>query len=212
MQTRRVAAKMQNEHIASLGSVDADVSVRERLAFWIEIEKRLARLGNRVGPNDRDKIIAALGARIPFLTPDDLRAVQEENAKDAERFWGVIRDLNASTVEEHKGLVKSAESRIAEAAARAAEAAGRAYAAKERLERISRGESVPGGLAKRLDFDELIKIAGITPGMLKRMKMLGSLTDEEFESMFEKERAEKRIEAVDQAIDREVRKIIRARQ
>jgi hypothetical protein len=98
MQTRRVAAKMQNEHIASLGSVDADVSVRERLAFWIEIEKRLARLGNRVGPNDRDKIIAALGARIPFLTPDDLRAVQEENAKDTERFWGVIRDLNASTV------------------------------------------------------------------------------------------------------------------
>src|SRR5271156_3474927 len=43
MQTRRVAGKMQNEHIASLGSVDADVSVRERIAFWIEIEERLAR-------------------------------------------------------------------------------------------------------------------------------------------------------------------------
>ena len=65
MHTRRVAGKMQSEHIASLGSVDADVSVRERLAFWIEIEERLARLGNRVGPDDRDKIIAALAPVFP---------------------------------------------------------------------------------------------------------------------------------------------------
>jgi hypothetical protein len=65
MHTRRVAGKMHSEHIASLGSVDADVSVRERLAFWAKLPERLARLGNRVGPDDRDKIIAALGARIP---------------------------------------------------------------------------------------------------------------------------------------------------
>jgi hypothetical protein len=40
MQTRRVAGKICNEHIASLGSVDADVSVRERLAFWAKLPNR----------------------------------------------------------------------------------------------------------------------------------------------------------------------------
>jgi len=209
MQTRRVAGKMQSEHIASLGSVDADVSIRERIAFWIEIEERLARLGNRVGPDDRDKIIAALGARIPFLTPDDLRAVQEENAKDDERIWGGIRDLNASGAEQHKSLIASAEKKIAEQTASAAEAAERAAVAKDRLERIKRGETVPGGLGKRLDFEKLMREAGITPSLLKRMKLLGSLTDEEFESFLEKNHAG--FEAMDKAMDREARQILRAR-
>jgi hypothetical protein len=56
MQTRRVSGKMQSEHIASLGSVDAEVSVRERLAFWAKLPERLARLGNSVGPDDQPKV------------------------------------------------------------------------------------------------------------------------------------------------------------
>jgi hypothetical protein len=62
MQTRRVAGKMQSEHIASLGTVDADISVRERLAFWAQLPARLAGLGNRVRP-DQPKIYGALHAR-----------------------------------------------------------------------------------------------------------------------------------------------------
>src|SRR5208282_3009701 len=88
MQTRRAAGRMLTEHIASLGSVDAEVSVRERLAFWLKLPDRLARLGNRVGPDQHGKIYGALHARIPMATPDDQRAVQEENAKDDEQFWG----------------------------------------------------------------------------------------------------------------------------
>ena len=52
MQTRRVSGKMQSEHIASLGTVGADVSVRDRLAFWAKLPERLARLGNRDGPDE----------------------------------------------------------------------------------------------------------------------------------------------------------------
>ena len=81
MHTQRVAGKMQSEHIAGLGTVDADVSVRERLAFWAELPARLARLGNRVGFEDHAKIYRALHARIPMVTPDEQRAVQEENAR-----------------------------------------------------------------------------------------------------------------------------------
>ena len=89
MQTRRVSGKMQSEHIASLGSVDAEVSVRERLAFWAKLPERLARLGNRVGPDDQAKVCVALHARIPMVMPDEQRAVQEENAKgdDVERVF-----------------------------------------------------------------------------------------------------------------------------
>jgi len=209
MHTQRVAGKMQSEHIASLGSVGADVSVRERLAFWAKLPERLARLANRVGPDDQPKIYSALHARIPMVTPDEQRAVQEENARDDERFWGGIRDMNAAGVEGHKGLIASAEKEIAEQAASAAQAAERAAAAKERLERLARGESIAGGLGKRLDFERLMREAGITPSLLKRMKLLGSLTDEEFESFLEKNHAG--FEAMDKAMDREARQILRAR-
>ena len=82
-----VALKMQSEHIASLGSVDVEISVRERLAFWAKLPERLARLGNRVGSDDLPKVYAALHARIPMVTPDEQRAIQEANAEGDERFW-----------------------------------------------------------------------------------------------------------------------------
>ena len=75
LQTRRVSARMRSEHIASLGSVDVEVSVRERLAFWAKLPERLARLGNRVGSDDQAKVYAALHARIPMVTPDEQRAI-----------------------------------------------------------------------------------------------------------------------------------------
>jgi hypothetical protein len=93
MQNRRVSGKMQSEHIASLGSVDAAVSVRERLAFWAKLPERLARLGNRVGPDDQAKVYAALHTRIPMVTPDEQRAIQEANAEGDERFLGAMRDM-----------------------------------------------------------------------------------------------------------------------
>jgi hypothetical protein len=210
MQTRRMAGKMQSEHIASLGTVDAEVSVRERLTFWIEIEERLARLGNRVGPDDRDRIIAALGARIPFLTPDDLRAVQEENAKDDERIWTGIRDMNAAAVEGYKGLIAAAEKEIAGYASTSEEVTERADAAKERLARLERGEPVVGGLGKKLDIDKIMKAAGITPSDARHMMQIASLTNEEFASL--KDRIPHFVEEMDKARPRAVRAILRARQ
>jgi hypothetical protein len=70
MQTRRVDGKVRSEHIASLGSVDADLSLRERLAFWAKLPGRLDRLGNRVAAAEHGKIYGVLHARIPMVTPD----------------------------------------------------------------------------------------------------------------------------------------------
>jgi hypothetical protein len=208
MQTRRVAGKVCNEHIASLGSVDADVSVRERLAFWAKLPDRLARLGNRVGNEEHPKIYGALHARIPMLTPDEQRSIQVENAKDDERFWGTMRDFNASSIEEHKALIARVEARIAEQASKVAEAAEKAEAAKDRLEKIGQGESVAGGLGSRLDINAMLKAAGFTPSMMRRARLLNSLTETEFETLIEQMRA---ADAVDKAANHELRRIIRAR-
>ena len=213
MQTQRVPGKMRSEHIASLGSVDAAVSVRERLTFWAKLPERLARLGNRVHPNEHAKIYGALHARIPMVTADEQRAVQEENAKDDERFWEAVRDTGTASVEEHKALISTAETRITEHAASAAEAGERAADAKDRLERIRRGESVPGGLGKPLDVRATARRRlGMTERELRRFELLASLTRAELETVLRNREADpKRFDGEDRAIDREARRIIRAR-
>ena len=210
MKTRRISGKMHTEHIASLGSVDADVSVRERLAFWAKLPDRLARLGNRVGPDEHGKIYGALHARIPMVTPDEQRAIQEENTKDDERFWDTIHDMNASMVEGHKALIVTAEAKIAEVAPDVAKAAERREAAKARLEKIRRGEDVAGGLfSKPIDVIAICKKAGWAPRDFRRARLAASLTKIEFEAALANAHPS---EAADKAFGREARRIVRARQ
>ena len=132
MRSWRVSGKMHSEHIGSLGTVDAEVSISERLAFWTKLPARLARLGNRVGPEEHAKIYGALHARIPMVTPAEQRAIQEENAKGDERFWDTLRDLNASSIEGRKALIAEAEAENAEQALLVAQAAEMAEVAKSR--------------------------------------------------------------------------------
>jgi len=214
MQTRRVSGKMHTEHIASLGSVDADVSVRERLAFWAKLPERLARLGNRVGSEEHGKIYGALHARIPMVTPDDQRAIQEENAKDDEQFWDGLHGANAALAEGYKGHIALAERKIAEVAPAVTDTAKRRDAAKDRLEKIKRGENVSGGLGKRFthaDAVAMLKAMGWTPKDFRDMELLHSLTKVEFESLFQAPHKDRWLDALDRAFDREVRRIIRER-
>jgi hypothetical protein len=208
VESRRIGGKIVAEHIGALGSVDAAVSVRERLAFWAKLPERLARLANRVGGDDLPKIYKALHVRIPMVTPDEQRAIQEENAKDDERFWDALRDLNASDIEGQKQLIARAEAQIAAQKPLAAQAAKKAEAAKSRLEKIRRGEAVAGGLGKRLDVGAMLKAAGFTTCEMKRMQLMASLTDEDFKAVLART---KPAEATDKAFDREVRRLVRKR-
>jgi hypothetical protein len=208
MESRRASGKVRSEHIASLGSVDASVSVRERLAFWAKMPDTLARLGNRVSADDQGKIYGALHARIPMVTPDDQRAIQEENAKDDEQFWGSMHDMNAASVEETKAQIVTAERKIAEVAPQVQAAAERRDIAKARLEKIKRGETVAGGLGKRLDLEALLKEAGWTAHDLRRLRLTWSLTKAEFEEALANTKPDV---ASENAFEREARRIIRAR-
>jgi hypothetical protein len=210
IETSRANGKVVAEHIGTLGSVDAAMSVRERLAFWAKLPERLTRLGNRVGPDEHAKIYGALHARIPMVTVEEQRAVQEANAEGDGRFWEAMRDMGTASVEEHKALISAAEARIAEQTPKAAKAGERAQAAKDRLDRIRRGESVPGGLGKPFDVRAALKAEGFFERDLRRMRLLASLTEAEMRQASAKAGAEV-VGAADRAIKREARRIIRAR-
>ena len=135
-----------------------------------------------------------------MVTAEEQRAVQEENAKDDERFWDTMRDLNAASVEEHKSLIAAAEAKLKGHESAAADAGEKLETAKDRLQRLQRGESVSGGLGKKFDVVAAMKAAGITPGMLRRMRLYGSLTETEFESLLGPTRMKRRIEAADKVV------------
>jgi len=105
-------------------------------------------------------------------------------------------------------LIARAEAKIAEQKPLAAQAAEKAEAAKSRLEKIRRGEAVAGGLGKRLDVVAMLKAAGFTPSMMRRARLLNSLTETEFETLLVQMRA---ADAVDKAADRELRRLMRKR-
>jgi hypothetical protein len=54
--------------------------------------------------------------------------------------------------------------------------------AKDRLDRLRRGETVSGGLGKRLDTEPLLDQAGFTKRDRRRWRLIDDLTPDEFEA------------------------------
>ena len=208
VQSRRAAGKVHAEHIGALGSVDAALSVRGRVAFWAKVHDRLAALGNRVGDDEHPKILGALHGRIPMVTVDVIRAVQDEGFKDDERFWDTLHGLNASHIEGLKGHIALAEAKIAAMEPEIAKAAEKVAVARSKREKLKQGEAVAGGLGKPPDLVGILKAAGFTARDFRRMRLTGSLSKAEFETALVNTHA---AEAVDKAFDREARRLIRAR-
>lgn len=93
-----------------------------------------------------------------------------------------------------------------------AKAAEAKEAAKERFEKIRRGESVSGGgLGKRTDLRALLHSL-LTPSQIRHGELLASLTRAEFETLTYDSAVDAANRASEKEIDREVRRNIRARQ
>jgi hypothetical protein len=176
IETRRDGRKVRHEHIASFGVVDVPPSIRERLAFWAKLPHRLDRLTNRIDGEAVAKIYAAIHTRIPMVTADEQRSLQEENTKADERFWSSLRDMHAEAVEGHKGLIATSERAVAVGQASIAEADAKTAAAKERLDRLARGEPVAGGFGKPMTLKEVIKAIGWTAIDLRRIRLTGAIS------------------------------------
>jgi hypothetical protein len=181
VETRRRDGKVRHEHIASLGSVPAQPSVADRIAFWTRLYERLARLSNRLDAEAQRKVMGAVHARIPMATPDEQRALQLANAEADLRFWDQIASMHAGTVEDHKGLAATAERKVAEGETERARAAEHAARARDRIARIERGEDMQGELGEPLTHERARRImreAGMTNSDIDRAELLNAVANE----------------------------------
>jgi hypothetical protein len=178
IETRRADGKVRHEHIGSLGSLEMPQTMAGRIVFWQRLHERLARLSNRLSGEAHVKVLTAIHARIPMVTPDEQRTLQLENAKADAEFWEGLHGAQSGTVEDHKRLAATVAASIAKGETAAADAAANAKAARERAERIERGENVEGGLHERWTRErveaELIK-GGLTRSDLRHCEDLAEL-------------------------------------
>ncbi|MGO9682386.1 MAG: hypothetical protein ACLPTZ_07330 [Beijerinckiaceae bacterium] len=179
VETRRVDGKVQYEHVASFGSVEWPSSIEARITFWQRLHERLAKLSNRVDATAHAKVLGAIHARIPMVTIDEQRTLKLENAEADERFWSRMHNINAETVEDHKGFAATIENAIASGQQEMAKAAGKRDTAKARREQLERGEDVPGGLGKLATYEdvvrELLKSGVLTKRDLRRMELVATV-------------------------------------
>jgi hypothetical protein len=73
VEKRRENGKVRHEHVVSLGSIETPPSVAARIEFWRELHERLAEFSNRLDAETRGKVMGALHARVPMVTPDEQR-------------------------------------------------------------------------------------------------------------------------------------------
>jgi hypothetical protein len=66
--------KICHEHVASLGSIETPTSVAARIEFWRGLHERLAQLCNWLDAETRGKVMVAVHARVPMVTPEEQRA------------------------------------------------------------------------------------------------------------------------------------------
>jgi len=177
----------------------------DRLAFWQRLHARLAKLGNRIDAAAQGLLLAAIHARVPMVTPDEQRAVQLANAETDARFWSSLHDMHAGTVEGHKGLIATAERAVTGATTEMAKADTNAKAARERIARLQRGESVDGGLGKPVDLRKMLLAGGFSERELRRFEQVAELGRiGAFEELLQE--THKRIEQSERAALRAVRK------
>jgi hypothetical protein len=150
--TKRVGGKVKHEHITSLGSIPQTMTVAERLGFWEELRKRLPGLANRIDPARLDALIAA---KIPRPTKTELDVADLEEY--ASRWQQIAKFFEPHKYEASK--FKKAMHDMSEAVAQKTHenALARVAMAKDRIERVKRGEDA--GLKKPFSVHDPAYIA-----------------------------------------------------
>jgi hypothetical protein len=93
-----------------------------------------------------------------MVTIEEQRTLQRENAEADLKFWMGDKDYEAGLAEDLKALGGKYQRQGDEAEAKAKTAAEHAATAKNRLDRLDKGEDVPGGLHKPMTREDAIKI------------------------------------------------------
>jgi hypothetical protein len=171
---RRVDGRVRHEQVASLGSVETPLTIEGREAFWHQLHETLGRLGHRVDATTAGKILGEVHARIPMVTADERTARAIELAEQERTVWDGMQAMLAERAGGMAATAEKATAASAEDQKAAADAAARSAAAKDRVERLRRGEAV-SSIGKPLDFEEILREAGLTNADLRHMRVLASL-------------------------------------
>jgi hypothetical protein len=146
------------------------------------------------------KLLGDIHARIPMVTPDEIQAAKIEAAEADERFWSRLHDGHTGQIEGHGRLIAKAEAKIADIKAQA-------EGAKDRVERLKRGEDVASGLAKP-DMEKMLRDAGWTTRDINHMRDFGEVCAAFGEGMF-KTLVQEEVKAAEKAGQREIRRLVR---
>jgi hypothetical protein len=176
VETRRVADRVRHEHVASLGAVPVPPSLQDRLAFWQRLHERLSRLSNRVPTDIRGKVLGDIHARIPMVTLDQVQAAKIEAAEADEQFLSRLHGMHTEQMEGHGRLIAGAEGQLAAQKAEAEKCAAAATEAKDRIERLKRGEDVASGLTKP-DWEKMLRESGWTTRAVNYARLLAEVSN-----------------------------------
>lgn len=176
VETRRENGKVRHEHVASLGAIPSPLTVAGRVEYWQDLHRRLGRLSNRLDSETQAKILAAVHARVPMPTVDDIHALNLDEARQHEAAWRMRHVSTEAIVDENKLRLKTAERLVADGEPLVAVAAEEVKAAEERRRRIESGENVP--LPGK---PPTLKELGITPARARHARTMASLSEEQFE-------------------------------
>ena len=176
IETRRIEGKVCHEHIASLGSINAEPSVADRIEFWRRLHERFGQLANRLDAAAQSRAMYAVHAKVPMPTVEEVRALQLANAEADERFWQQFAEMQTEQAQGNSQLAANAERAASKAKAQAASASVNATTAKERIERLNRGEAVSGGIGKPFDPERLFREAGWTTADFKRARITNAIS------------------------------------
>jgi hypothetical protein len=202
VETRRSSGKVRLEHIAGLGSVPLSPSPAHRITFWTKLHQRLDALNNRVNVAQRGAILTAVHARIPMPTMDDQQAVQLEHARADARFWETLQEMHTDDIQGQKELLSSVQRAIAAREPLAADTAAKTQAAKDRLARVEKGESV-ADIGAPLSHKDSLRISGMTEAEAQHCVRVAAIADRGWFQLLQEEQARRRRKA-EKAVVREL--------
>jgi hypothetical protein len=211
LESRRVAGvpHPRSEHVAMLGSIAVPMDVAGRLAFWQALHERLARLANRISPEQQAAIMGKVHERIPMVSIPEQQSLQRENAEEDVRFWETMAAMQSEQAEEHDKLAAMAGKRAKDHAAEATKAREEAAHAKGRQDRLARGEAVAGGLS-RVDGAAVLKAAGWTAADRKHARVVAELERWGLAEAFIKEETQRLHPVVNAGTRRRARRLLQA--
>jgi hypothetical protein len=91
VESERVEGRPRQRHVAFLGSTTIDA--KDHLDFWCQVTKRLDRLDNRLTPQDREQVIAAIAKRLGEQPPTEAQLAKHRRDGDQllTGFWSIPR-------------------------------------------------------------------------------------------------------------------------